>query len=352
MAKTVCRIGHFLFLLMGTSFLCADWNTDFDTVSQSLIKEVPALQKTRYLDVCEAFCAHRESLFLDSRFLDQIRNSLEEDKLQIVLQKEHLICKKRRENNIKEAFAWEVACLLGGSACVVPSFPIEIEGKRVIVQKKERFIVDAEKTGGGLPLETLQLVSLETYWKANIIAYLLAFKDLIGRNIGINNLGQIRLFDLEYSFLYGKAALQRKETDKVEFACQAFDWPQFEAPLTEGTARSLRSFISSLEEVKNDIRIYASHRDLNFPYEEIIKRIDRVRAFLIKPGVSFLQFYIFLFPKMEEGLPRIRSIASGSLHKRVGYGTALLFACGNCNFSRASSRDQKAVRRWVDTYVK
>ncbi len=352
MAKTVRRVGHFFFLLVCTSFLYADWNSDFDSVSQSLIKEVPSLQKTRYVDVYKTFCAKRESLFLDLTFLDQIQNSLAEDKMQIVLRKEQLICKKRRENNIIEAFAWELACLLGGSECVVPSFPIEIEGKRVIIQQKERFIVDTEKTGGGLPLETLQLVSLETYWKANIIAYLLAFKDLIGRNIGINNLGQIRLFDLEYSFLYGEAAQERKETDKVEFASQAFDWPQFKAPLSENAARSLKRFIGSLEGIENDIRIYASHRDLNFSYEEIVKRIDKVRAFQVKPSGSFFQFYTFLFPKMEVGLPKICSIASSSLQKRVGYGTALLFACGNCNFSRASSRDQKAVQRWVDLYVK
>ncbi len=353
MAKAICRMKFLLIssVCFFSSLLFADWNTDFDASSELLVESISSMRASYYLKPYDDFHTARSLVLKDDSLKKTINRSLPTDKIQFLKEKEGLVCKKRRNGNIREFFAWELSCLLGVPECVVPSFPIEIGFKKVILQPKESFITGSLKKGN-FPLEVMEGVSLERYWRANILSYLLAFKDLLGRNIGINKNGQMRFFDLEYSFLYGDEPAKRRPMDKIEFVSQAFDWPHFERPLSKKAAVALSTFISSLEGLKENLIAYQLFREVDFRLDEIVDRIDRIKLFSVKEGVSFLDFYKFLFPKMEKGLPKIRHIASRSLRREVRYGTALLFAAGNCRFAKASSQDKQAVYEWVNTYAR
>jgi hypothetical protein len=330
--------------------LLADWNSDFDLNSQYLIETFPSLQNASYLTYYDFFSRHRESLQADSILKKEIRDSLDIDKFMKVKVRDGLILKKRAENNINELFIWELACLLGGAKFVVPSFPLDIEGKKVILQKMEEFTVGQKKTRVP-PDRIVREVDLVDYWEAHYIIFILGLRDMVGCNLGIGNRGRIRLFDAEESFIYNTGPQRTLGGFDIGFVTQALEWSQYREPLTEAQVKRLNAFIHGLSDFEEKLEVYLRYRPLSISKEGIRDRLHKVRAFSLRPGISFRNFYGFIFPKMSKGLEELRGLISSIIGRNVDHGSAIFYAMGKHRIRTINSKQKKAIKDWTMKYV-
>lgn len=330
--------------------LSADWNSDFDLNSEYLMETFPSLQNTSYLSYYDFFSRHRESLQSDFSLKKEIRDSLELDKFMKVNVRDALVLKKRAASNINELFIWELACLLGGAKFVVPSFPIDIEGKKVIFQKMEEFTIGQKKTRVP-PDRLVREVDLVDYWEAHYIIFILGLRDMVGCNLGISPKGRIRLFDAEESFIYDTGPHRTLGGFDIGFVTQALEWSQYREPLTESQVKRLKAFVSGLSGFEEKLEVYLRYRPLSISKEGIRDRLHKVRAFSLRPGISFRNFYGSIFPKMSKGLDELTGLISAIIGRNVDHGSAIFYAMGKHKIRRINSKQKKAIKEWTMKYV-
>lgn len=340
----------FFLFLFSTFTLLADWNRDFDLRSHKLIKEFSEFQSPEYLESYSCFLKARENLLKNDSLQNIIKISSFDDKFIMNSKLDDFIFKKRKSDNIKELFVYEVSHLLGGSQFFLPSFPVEIHERKVIVQQKESFIIGED------PLlmptkEVLQLVSLSDFWKSHLILYILGGRDLVGRNIGVSDKGKLRFFDMENSFVYNSR--KSDVANVVQFATQAFDWFHYRKPLDQKTAKDLCLFIRNLQGFENKIARYARYyRPLRFSKEGMFARLAKVRSFSFTSGKSFYDFYAFLYPERSVGLEKLNQIVSQIKGRKVDHGTSLCLISSRTAFSQLSEGNQKILKKWIEENLK
>lgn len=336
-----------LILLILTFPLFADWNQDFDRETALLIEEIPFFQSKEYLKEKKTFTHLFEQLLKDASVKRQIAQAPAQEKKMIFDHDRGIVIKKRRNNHIFDLFVWELSFLLGTSEFVVPSYPLDIAGKRVIVQKLENF-----KHGDGeghYPDNLLEKVSLETYWKAHFQAYLLGLSDMAAGNIGINPHGKIRFFDNEASLTYYNVPFKTEKSFSTGFICHSFDWPQFSQPLDASTAKALQAFVASLADFETHYPTYLSHRPLN--EQGIFFRLEKVRQFEIKKGTTFNDFFNFVFPKLGSGMPELNHLVSTLLHTKARHGTSLFYVCRKMLKNPPEAKKRALIEAWINKYV-
>ncbi len=339
------------FLYLFSAFtLLADWNRDFDLQNHRLIEDFSEFQSSEYLESYSYFLKVRENLLKNDLLQNRMKSSFFDDKFIINNEFDEFILKKRKSDNIKELFVYEVSHLLGGSQFFLPSFPVEINERKVIVQQKESFVVGEDPLLTP-PNEVLRLVSLSDYWKSHLILYVLGGKDLVGRNIGVNDKGKLRFFDMENSFIYNsrKAGV----ANSVQFATQAFDWFHYRKPLDQKTAKELRFFIGNWQGFESKVGRYARYyRSLRFSEEGMFSRLAKVRDFSFTSGKSFYDFYTFLFPERILGLEKLNQIVSKIKGRKVDHGTSLCLISSRTAFSELSKENQKILEKWIEENLK
>ena len=345
--------GFIFFLFYKTSCCFASWNEDFDVQSAYLFQEFPEL-KEQEDSLYQEFKEMRFWLLSNYLLKKQMHASSEDDKFIVRRVRESLILKKRPRQNIHELYTWELSCLLGLSEFFVPSFPIEMGDKLVIVQKIEPFVFPQKQLKQkNPPKAVLEMVSLIDYWKVHLGAYLLGLRDLVGRNIAINSRGKIRLFDTEYSFAYKN---QNSRLDKrlwIGFISQAFDWPHFTMPLTQQAVEELQGFIHDLDNFADKIRTYQMYRPLTFQEEEFLVRLERVCSYPFKQGHSFSDFYALLDPVLIAQYQSLVPLIGSILDRPVGFGSVLFFLHTRGKGSRKESvLEEKMLNQWLDRYEK
>lgn len=341
--------GIFLISLINAS-LYANWNEDYDATSSSLIEQIAQMQTESYLQESENFTKIRKSLFRDFSLKKELKNSSNNDKFEITRKIEGVILKKRRENNIKEAYVWEVSQFAGSSEFIVPSFAMDMGGKKVVVQKLETFTYGDKKTK--CPSSKLvQKVSLKTYWKAHLQAYLFGFTDLVGGNIGVNESGVIRFFDNESSFNYSNTPSRSVIGANVGFISQAFDWPQYKQPLDRNTAEALKAFVLSLSDFEENLQIYLSNRLIQIDEEGLLYRLEKIRSFPLEEGSSFFDFYSYISPRLALGLDELSNIVNPIIKRNGGHGSALFFMAASKERYKLSRKQKKMIASWLDMYM-
>lgn len=328
--------------------LQADWNHDFDKQSQLLVESLPCFQNPHYCDEYNTFVEIRKILLEDKSLQNKIKNEDPQNKLVLFQKTNDLFIKKRRNDCINELFIWELSYLLNSPEFIVPSFPVHIGGKAVIVQKKE--MIEIGKGEFDCPSEDLlKKVSLKNYWKAHILAYLLGFRDLAGRNIGVNTGGMIRFFDNESSFKY--VSIKNGGGFTIPFVSQSFDWPQYRIPLDQKTAESLKHFVNSLSDFENELKQYISLRKLTISEQDLNLRLHMLRNFPLKKGATFRDLYGSLFPQLSPGLDQLNHIVGKIVNHKVDHGTALYFVWRKKKKYNLSDKDNLALDRWIETYT-
>lgn len=340
------RVAKLLIFLSLFHSLYADWNEDLDATNARLQFFFPDLNTGECKQIYKKFAKSRELLLQDESLVSTMRSAGDKDKFMIM--RDSFVCKKRTGANIKEFYAWELARLLGDRQCVVPSFPVEVGDKRVIIQHLESFAF-GEETLSAPPVEFLKKVSLETYWKAHFIAYILGFSDLSGRNIGVNGSGQIRFFDNEASFRY---VLNPKKPFSFRFATHSFEWPQYRKPLTRAVVFKLKKFIEGFDGFEKKLSVYCAVRRFSIVQDDLRRRLRQVRFFPLKEGATFCDFYKFAFPLFGgDSLDALAHIVGGILGREVGHGSALAFTMSR-NVEGKTTREQfEEIRRWMDVHV-
>lgn len=354
MINSACHLrqvkGLFFLLILLTISLQADWNQDFDTQTKLLIEEIPSFKNPEYIKQCAFFMKTRERLLHDQEIQKKVAATDEGTKIIFLEKDKNLVLKKRRNQHIHELYAWELSCLLGSLEFFVPSFPVEIDGKRVIVQKMEPFFVGKGR-GEVHTDKNLRKVTLETYWKAHIQAYLLGHCDLAGRNIGISPDGKIRFFDNESCLTYRNIPTRNEFTFSSCFISQSLDWPHYRRPIDEKTAKELQAFVQSLSTVEKELPIYMKSRSMSLNIPGFLYRLERVRSFKIAPGATFRDLFGALFPRMSPGLDELNRIVSRIVKEPVEHGTALFFITRKMKKYALSPEDKAAIQRWIDTYI-
>ncbi|MES2200484.1 MAG: hypothetical protein V4489_10025 [Chlamydiota bacterium] len=337
-------------------FLCtlsnshADWNWSFDEMSGRLVSCLPDGDVEKYMDDYTCFLGLRERCLQNASLQKQIAKMKASAKELILCSKEGVILKKRRNNHIHELFAWEISTLLGVDSCIVPSFPIEIGGKVVIMQKLESFAIGEERTN--IPAKSiLKNVSLDNYWKAHFQAYLLGIKDLLGRNIGVNDAGEIRLFDMEACFRYQNRPEKSKGVFHTGFFMQSLGWPHYRQPLDAEAVFSLQQFIAALDRLEENIKLYLMYRPVSLNMKCLLYRLGKIRSFSLQEGRTFCDFYSFLFPRVSSGLDLLSQIVSKALKKQVDHADALLFIQKSYDNKKIPDQSVKEIKKWIDRYV-
>ena len=230
---------------------------------------------------------------------------------------------------------------------------MEIGGIHVIVQKLETFEF-GDMDGGGYSKNILKKVSLETYWKGNILAYILGFWDLAAPNIGVNSKGIIRFFDNESCLVYFNKPFKSTEMGFiVGFISHLFDWNQFITPLDKSTAANLKEYIDSLQNFENELSTYRKYRSITFENDDGIHfRLNLLRNFNLKKGVSFYDLYSVIYPRIALGFDELMEITRRGLNREdIGYGTALFFGSYIHRRYTLSEEVKEDLRQWVDTYI-
>ncbi len=339
----------FALILWLPHILLADWNQDFDEQTSRLIQDVPQLQNHAFFVDYDFFLRARGRLLEDQNLINLLKDIKPLEKKIIVREDLGLIIKKRRENNIRDLYSWELSHLLGSTAYVLPAFPLEIAGKRVIVQKLETFEF-GDKEGGGYSPNRLKTVSLETYWKAHLQAYLLGFGDLAAPNVGVNASGMIRFFDNESSLIYFNIPFKEERSFIVGFVSQSFDWPHYRIPLDSHAAKKIKAFVEICLANEPYLRIYMKSRGQS---EEagLLERLDKLRRFSFKQGVCFRDFFGNLYPKLNPGLDKLNQLVSSVWGRPVDHGSALFFACQYMHEVSLSSKQKKDIQKWVAKYI-
>ena len=201
------------------------------------------------------------------------------------------------------------------------------------------------------PSYEIKKVSIETYWKAHLKAYLLGLGDLLGRNIGISPDGKIRFFDAEYCFFYKNHVHQSGEVIGMGFLAESFDWPQYRDPLDKKTAESLRAFVQGLGSLEENFSLYEHLRTVSLFTEGTYERLQKVRTFLLEEGKTFRDFVGFLYPSIDPGLDQLNQIVGRIYKRKVDHGASLIFLSQHIVKYKLSQEQRREVREWVDYYV-
>lgn len=333
-----------------TAFIHADWNRNFDEKSALLMQELPALQHPDYIQEYAFFQNVREALLNNQKCVRAVQRAAPEKKLRIQDRNLSIIIKKRRGNHIHDMYPWELSYLLGAHSTILPSFPMELGGKIIILQRLEPFAT-GKWGGGGYPKGFLRRVSLENYWKAHLLIYLLGISDLPETNVGVNSEGVIRLFDNEASLIYYNTPSKSVRFFFSGFICQSFDWPQYAMPLDEKTANCLIDFVEGFSDFEENLKIYLKYRPVSVAHDALQHRLNIVRSFPFREGATFRDFFGSVFPKMSPGLDELSCIMSQILKRKVHHGSALFFASKTVKSADLSLEDRTKLQQWVNTYI-
>jgi hypothetical protein len=342
----------FCFCLFCHGVICAGWNEDFDEESYVLGKHLDCLHTKTYEDFYGTFTQLRKMLLKDASLRRQLAAATSQQRIIFLKPREGLVVKKRASNRLHDFFSWELANLFGVDDYVVPSFPVEIAGKKVIIQKMEPFTFGQGKMQ--MPSSfIIKKIHLVTYWKAHFAAYLIGLGDLVGKNIGVSSEGVIRFFDLEYSLHYCNKPARTNRSFKTGFSPQSLEWPQYRYRLDQKSAENLREYVHSLDGVEEKLKLYLEGRKLPFEFdmEGFLQRLQNIRLFALEEGKSFRDFYAFLYPKLSPGLDFLTRIAESIFHQKVGHGSALVLICRRLEKQNVSSEDGKELEKWIHTYV-
>ena len=337
-------------ILLFTTTLYANWNEDCDARTSSVIELIREMQSEPYLESYQDFIELRDVFSRDSSLKKEFKQSSSEDKFEVIKMREGFILKKRRKDNVNEAHAWAMAQFSGSSKYIVPSFLVDIGGKKVVFQRMETFFL-ADKETKQSPSKILKKVSLDTYWEAHLQAYLLGLSDLVGRNIGVNAEGGIRFFDNEACFSYGDEVYKSHNELRVGFVSQSFDWPQYNQPLDRDAVKILQEFVLSLSNFEENLQIYLSNQDIRIDIEGLLYRLEKIRSFSFEEGITFFDFYAFLYPKLASGLDQLSKIASPFMGGRKGHGSALFFISRSKSRYEISNKKSREIANWIDRYV-
>lgn len=348
----MCRFKQWFFLwcfisLWIGSCLSANWNEKFDAKSDLLIEQLAHLQNPSYLKHYNFFKKMRAHLLINSALKKLIQDSPFDEKL--LVKKNNLVIKKRKKNQYKDFFAWENSYLTGSHSYIVPSFPIKIEGKIAIVQRFEKLNIG--KSNEGFSPKLLKKVNLETYWKALLQAYVLGLGDLVAANISISSQGMIRFFDTEGCFLYRNTPFKTSSGIKMGFLCHCLDWPQYQEPLDDATAKKIQQYIQVYSQYKNNLQIYLKHRTLTFDEEGLDVRLENIKNFVFERGTTFQDFYSYIYSKMGPGLNELSHIVSAILKEKTGHGSSLFFLTRRMRKIQLTNEEKNTIQKWIDTYV-
>jgi hypothetical protein len=346
-------------LLICKCFIClfwalslqADWNADHDITSKELIESLPAFYAGEYKQARHLFMQIREVLLRDGLLKRQIKETAAENRLILLRPREGVVIKKRAGSYIHELFAWEVSLLFGSSSCVVPSFPVEISGKRVILQQMEPFHFGKGENERPSP-SAIKKVCLHDYWKAHLQAYLLGLGDLLGRNIGIDPDGKIRFFDTEATFRYQNQPRLDNGLVAVGFIMESFDWPQYRMPLDRKSVELIRRFIKELQDFEERLSIYENIRPVSILREDLLVRLEKIRNFPLEEGRSFRDFFGYIYPDLDDGLDELNHIVSHIIGSRVDHGASLFFVSQRMRRYQLSSESKRLLDEWMAKYIK
>jgi len=307
-----------------------------------------------YATAYEQFVLFRDELSSYPSLYKQCAKADKEEKWMYMLPREGWVLKKRRRDNVNEVWTWELSCLLGTGTRVLPAFVLEMGDNAIVAQQMERFVFGEKKTKIP-PRRLLRSVSVGEYWKAFLMAYILGFHDLVGRNIGITPQGQIIFFDTESAFRYD---IETKRVGPIQISCafiaQAFDWPQAQMILRGQDLLGVQEFVSELSLFKERIERYVQGRTLVFSLEQILERVQTVEQFFQQAWqheVCFYDFYAFIEPRFMQGFSELCVLLSSIMERDVALGSALFFLSRQAKRYKLSHRDQEKLHAWIEKYV-
>ncbi|NGX53783.1 MAG: hypothetical protein K1000chlam4_00502 [Chlamydiae bacterium] len=328
----------------------ANWNDDYLADSLRLSRTVQCMNNDFYVSRLLSFEELKNHLIDDSELNAALKSNSVADKIIYWREQANCIIKKRPHDRINDAYVWELSLLLSMPDCVVPTYPVEIANKKVVIQNLENLTF-----GSWIVIpnhESVRSVSLEDYWKAHLLAYILGFSDLSGMNIGIGDDQKIRFFDNEDVFSGNSAPCRSGRFFQVEFVSTAFDWPQYRAPISHNFAQELGAYATSLLDKKGELMHYVQIRNIPPGAEHgIQERMELLSQFAFSEGTTFRDFYAFLYPNMASGLDELSDLVGKILNRKIDHGIAVFFATRTIRYWGLSEEVQFELDQWIEKYI-
>lgn len=343
----------FGFQVFQSILIYGDWNEDFLNVSWLLIENINCFQNqiNHYKETVDRFISVQSRMKKNLSLMDVLRQLSTEDKK--IFRFDEFIIKKRAGNgNLNDVFWWEISIILGLSEYVIPSFPFEFRpGCIITIQPFEDIVIGPSWIVPPHSSITSQ-VSMQDYWLAHIVAFLLGADDLSGLNLGISLTKKIRFFDNEGIFLGDLTPVKTSLSFSVPFASISFDWVQYRRKVGLELSLFLRRLILNLKNKETELNKYFDLR--NIPEAtalSITKRIEILSGFKITPTSSFLDFIRYIYPSIANGLDELNSITGNIIQRNVDHGTSLFFCTRFIRFWCVSDENKKRLNAWINKYI-
>lgn len=262
-----------------------------------------------------------------------------------------------------EFFFWEIAGILGCTKFIPPAIPFYHCGQLCSIQKHCPSIICGPLFISMSPCA--KTVSVRNFWEFNIIAFLFGLKDLNGKNIGVSRRGDVWLFDFErfdsteiisqYPIEVGSY-----KTLYTSFTSMSFDWPQFLKPLTMQDANAIIQLLEAISHrLSNlsDISKFMTFASLYMPIEHIenylnnmLEKLNLLKGIEIKPGLTFKDLYLELFPKLKNQESKVKAIA-GKLWPGFsgGFGSIIMKFHTTTNLIDLNPTGLKELTEWVNS---
>lgn len=321
---------------------------------------IPGFQTKEYLDKQTTLIQHAVSAFL----LKQRRYAVNERKIgnrdhqniQLSLGRKQLGFIKERPEKNKEIICWDLSLLFGCSEYLAPTLSVSFDGFTSSYQPyinakiHKQLFQDLSHC-----FNRHERVSLVSFWKINLLSYVIGHLDLVSPNIPITKQGMIILFDNEDTLTPTNTIQGSKWGLSLPLVNYMVEWPQAERGLSEEEAKELNALVIKWKGL--DLHAYWNH-----PYTKIQLSEDEKRAleervntliqyFPISEGMTYSEFFTKLFPTifngMEEILPTVQRITNQNI---TPYSALVFISSCRSWWENLSEADNQLLLNWVDKY--
>jgi hypothetical protein len=268
-----------------------------------------------------------------------------------VFRKRKVFVKRRWFDNVNDVSAWQLCQLLEMEN--IPEAIAYCAGSYWCVIQR------------AIPLNTGKLyhpptskftsrVSLEEYWKAALLSFVLGFEDLHGANIGITSDGKIIYFDNDNLYNYTTTLSKSGAFFHHFFVTSLMDWPQYQHLIDESLAQKLQALVQLWKSKQAQILqhpLINQHRPDHVPdnyLESIVERINILSSFNFASGINFQNFYAFLYPELASGLDDLRLIVNQKTLHKMERGSALFY----CSKNATDPNLKDSLTQWETKYIR
>lgn len=321
---------------------------------------IPGFHTKEYLEKQTTLLHQAVSIFL----LKERGYSVKEKKvgnpdhqnIQLSLGRKQLGFFKERSQKNKEVICWDLCYLFDCSEYLAPTLSLSFSSftgsyqPYITAKIHNQLFQDFSHL-----FHRHERISLFSFWKINLLAYLLGHLDLVTPNIPITRRGEVILFDNEATLSSTNTMRGSTEGLSLPLVNYMVEWPQAKKQLSKRDAKELNALAEKWKDL--DLNAYLSHPYTRVQLSEEEKKAlegrvhTLIQHFPISEGLTYEEFFKALFPSffngIDEILPTVQRITGQNL---TPYSTLVFISSCRSWWENLSEEDNQLLLNWVDKY--